>query len=518
MVKFFHSSLWVLLVAILLTAGVVYSFSPTYAGKSPGQDASLFMYIGSGINQGAVLYRDLWDNKPPLVFFLDALALRLSGGSGAPPWGVWAFDLVAWASSVVLLFLLLRKELGRVGLLFALVIFVLNLPVIFGAGNMTEEFALPCQLAGLYFFTRIEREGRHPWPAFWLGVSFALSFLMKQTTIGVWIALAGYLVLSRIFDHKPIKGYVIMWAAAGAALVAGAVVAYFAIHQALYYLWDVAFRYNYYYARASLASHAAAVFQLLSGWSLVSSIFPMGALAWLAGLVYVRRVGWGKAPFLLLVSLIDLPIECFMVGVSANAYQHYLVTLLPGLAILNGYLVHFLLQELRARLRFPLGAILYPLLLFLAVFQGVKTVANLYRANLPKQVAATLKYINKHSSQTDYMLIWGYRPDVNFLSGRPTPTRFIHQIPLYTVGYATPQIFAQLLSDLQKNPPKLIIDTHNNRMPFVKMQGVRCVLPGGDLPQGMPEVFVYICEHYRFDQKIGSAGWSAFTLDTSPSQ
>ena len=301
----------------------------------------------------------------------------------------------------------------------------------------------------------------------------------------------------------------------------GAVLAYFVAHQALGNLWDAAFRFNYYYARASVASHAAAVFGLLSGWSLLSSIFPLGLLAWLMGLFYIRRAGWKKSPLLLRIALIDLPIECVLLGISSNAYQHYLVSLLPALAILNGYLVHLLLegmQKLKAGLRFPLGAGLYLLLLFLAVFQGVKTVAGLYGTNLPKQVSAALQYVDTHSSPTDAVLVWGYHPEINFLSGRPAPSRFIHQIPLYTVGYATPQVFAELLADLQKTPPKLIIDTDTNRLPFLKMQNGRCILPGGDLPQGMADVFEYICAHYHNDGKIGSYGWSAFTLDTSPPQ
>jgi hypothetical protein len=516
-VKIFRSSFWVLLAAILLTAGVVFAFSPAYAGKTPGLDSSLFMYIGAGINHGQVLYRDLWDNKPPLIFFLDAFGLRLAGDSANPLWGVWACELGAWLSSVVLLYVLLKKEMGRAGLLYALVIFVLNLPVIFGSGNMTETFALPCQLAGLYFYWRNEREGRHPWAAFCLGVAFALAFLLKQTTIGIWIALAVYVMINRLFAHKPVKVAVILWAAAGAAVVIGAVVAYFAARHALDYLWDVAFRFNYYYARASTASHVAAVFNLLTGWSLLSSIFPVSAVAWLAGLFYLRRAGWSKLPFLLQIALIDLPIECVLLGISPYAYSHYLVSMLPVLVILNGYLLHFLMQGLKARLRFPLGAVLYPLLLFLAVFQGAKTVAGLYGANQSKQVAAALEYIAEHSNSADGVLVWGYHPDVTFLSGRTSPGRFIHQIPLYTVGYATPQIFAELLADLQKTPPRLIIDSHTNQMPFMKVQSGRCVLPGGDLPQGMAEVFAYVCDHYHYDGKVGSAGWAAFTLDTSPS-
>jgi hypothetical protein len=44
-------------------------------------DSRIFLYVGEQLRQGATLYEDVWDNKPPTTFLLNALGLTLSNGS-----------------------------------------------------------------------------------------------------------------------------------------------------------------------------------------------------------------------------------------------------------------------------------------------------------------------------------------------------------------------------------------------------------------------------------------------------
>jgi hypothetical protein len=57
-------------------------------------DPWLFAYYGRRLLEGARLYTDIWDNKPPGIFWLNALGLRLAGGS---IWGVWLLCAAAAA-------------------------------------------------------------------------------------------------------------------------------------------------------------------------------------------------------------------------------------------------------------------------------------------------------------------------------------------------------------------------------------------------------------------------------------
>jgi hypothetical protein len=39
--------------------------------------------------------------------------------------------------------------------------------------------------------------------------------------------------------------------------------------------------------------------------------------------------------------------------------------------------------------------------------------------------------------EKDHILVWGAETSIHFVSGRPSPTRFVYQYPLYTPGYHT---------------------------------------------------------------------------------
>jgi hypothetical protein len=57
------------------------------------------------------------------------------------------------------------------------------------------------------------------------------------------------------------------------------------------------------------------------------------------------------------------------------------------------------------------------------------------------------------------VFIWGARAEVLYLAERLSPTRYVYQYgPLYTRGYATSSRVDELLGDLERNRPVLILD------------------------------------------------------------
>lgn len=73
----------------------------------PGVDQSLFVAYGRWLGRGLVLYRDLWDSKPPGLFWAYAIAERVMGTGPAPR----LLDAAAAVASAVLAYLLLRSVL-----------------------------------------------------------------------------------------------------------------------------------------------------------------------------------------------------------------------------------------------------------------------------------------------------------------------------------------------------------------------------------------------------------------------
>ena len=78
-------------------------------GFTPGTDDSVYLYIGQQMLKGAAPYRDVFDNKGPLLYSLNALGLVLGAGSF---WGVYVLEYCLLAVSTVLTYLLLKVRIG----------------------------------------------------------------------------------------------------------------------------------------------------------------------------------------------------------------------------------------------------------------------------------------------------------------------------------------------------------------------------------------------------------------------
>ena len=47
----------------------------------PAYDSTVFLYMGQRILDGFIPYKDAWDHKPPMIYWINALGLYLGQGS-----------------------------------------------------------------------------------------------------------------------------------------------------------------------------------------------------------------------------------------------------------------------------------------------------------------------------------------------------------------------------------------------------------------------------------------------------
>src|SRR3990172_9620810 len=57
----------------------------------PSRDSGVFLYVAWRFLNGDIPYRDVWDHKPPLIYFVDALGLTLTPASQL---GVWFLQVI----------------------------------------------------------------------------------------------------------------------------------------------------------------------------------------------------------------------------------------------------------------------------------------------------------------------------------------------------------------------------------------------------------------------------------------
>src|SRR3990167_3767910 len=85
----------VLVVVVILRIPTL--FEPYWYG-----DEGIYLTLGQAVRQGLVLYRDIFDHKPPLLYWFAALA-------GNVFW--FRFILLVWHGATVVLFWKLAKKL-----------------------------------------------------------------------------------------------------------------------------------------------------------------------------------------------------------------------------------------------------------------------------------------------------------------------------------------------------------------------------------------------------------------------
>ena len=426
----------------------------------PSRDSGVFLYMGWRFLSGDLPYRDIWDHKPPLIYFVDALGLSLTPDS---LWGVWLFQFIIIFLTFFLIYKVLDREFGIAAALAGSITLASGLLTVLEQGNVTEEYALVFQALGLWLFLKAHKKNYPVQASFWIGLIGGLAFNFKQTTIGVWIAYTLILFAVRIFQRK--SPFLDLLCLLGGWLIPSIIfVIYFASHNALVDYWEQAFLYNFtYIGKHEGLRRLVPVF--FKGFLLLSQggVLYLAALGWLAGLGYLWVNRKARLHPLVLVALVSLPIEVILITISGRSIIHYYLTLLPVIAILTGVLIYAVPRLLE---KIPKGAFQKinrwtPAILLLAVILlqigQIKYYPEYVRVLALNEYAPVIDYVAINTEEDDKVLIIGAESVINFLTRREAPTRYVYQYPLALLGRRP--MFEEYFNQILQNDPVLIIDT-----------------------------------------------------------
>lgn len=236
----------------LVTVSVCSLSSPLYPFND-WVDANCFFTVGKSMLYGIVPYRDLYEQKGPLLYALYALCYPISHRTFLGGWlleiaAAWAFLSLAWKSHLLLtgrrdpIFLFLTAALAYTAPAFL-------------KGGSAEELSLPLLMLSFYYGLRcicLNRELTKR-EAFLIGLSSGAVLWIKYSMLGFYlgfILVPAYRMLRQGRGLRLLKllGLILL----GVAAVSLPVLAYFGCHQALPSLWEAYFYNNLFvYGKAS---------------------------------------------------------------------------------------------------------------------------------------------------------------------------------------------------------------------------------------------------------------------------
>lgn len=238
-------------------------------------DVNFIFTIGKSLNNGTILYKEVFDHKGPLLYFLNAFAAWISDTSYL---GIWLLEIISITGffffSIKCVRLFTEKDTFLYVLLPLYALLVLTTDA-FAHGGSTEELCLLPLTYSLYYFLKILNDKEiEQIEHFLVGACVGFVFWTKYTILGMYIG-AYLTLLIHVIIKKDIKKFLNMLKNfAGFLIVTACIFIYFIANSALYDLWDVYFYCNIFLYNEStpLFSKIFTAITTVAGSSLVNKL------------------------------------------------------------------------------------------------------------------------------------------------------------------------------------------------------------------------------------------------------
>lgn len=305
----------------LVVLGICSKSSPLYPFNDWG-DPNCFVTVGKSMLHGLVPYRDLYEQKGPLLYMLHAVTAFLSWRSF---FGVFLLELLA---GTCFLFLC-RRILSLYKLSGYLWLPVLG-ALVYGAkcfyqGDSAEELCLPFYAYGIYCGLKAIQGKRLPgaWESFFVGLTSACVLWIKFSMLGFYMGwFAAFAVLAIKWKQFPKLLRMLGFILAGVAALSLPILMYFWLNGSLEYLWQVYFLDNLFlYSRAgSSGGIPGLILNLCHGLgNFKNTSLPTFILILLGTLMLIRRRRYSELLFLLLSFIFSF----FFVFVGGRYFVYY---------------------------------------------------------------------------------------------------------------------------------------------------------------------------------------------------
>lgn len=317
-------------------------------------DANAFLTVGKGMVNGVVPYRDLFEQKGPLLYGLHALAYMISNKSF---FGVYILEAAAMFVNLLFAFKISKLYLKWmpaviVALFFPLLI--LNQSA-FAFGDSAEEFSIPFLLAFLYMLLKhlnYLSDSPFKWSVYLInGILIGCVFWIKFTLVGAWVGFYLAVLLICITKNRWRELVsAIVFTFAGLAVATIPWLLYFGIHHALKILIEVYFKFNLttYSSQTSITGkliNSAVIFGEAFSSNLESRVMIIiGLLDFMFTGKYLRNK---NEKWLLFSSAVFLIWGVYFGG-REYSYYYLMVTPLGLLGLIA--IAHYLQQSLGSRL------------------------------------------------------------------------------------------------------------------------------------------------------------------------
>ncbi len=407
-------------------------------------DAWLFSYYGREIARGGILFEQLWDNKPPGIFWINALGSWVSAGSRA---GTIAFCAAAALGACGLVFAMARRLYGgsAASVITIIASIYLYLDYYHVGCNRPSTFFVLAELAAFMFYCRSFGPAKSPSFSLLLaGVCAGISFWFKQTSLAVAIGVSihvVFLALGGAMSPAMIVRRLLIFAGGWWLSIAAAITLLWATSN-LAWAWHAVFAFNVELLDSQSRrltwfglSELRYTMTLPLVLAAATLVFPIVRWVWGVEPRPADRSPGLRPPGLLVLLWAWMIAAVVLALLGPDRRLHYWGIALPPLVMLAGHGVHLLLNAGRVQgverpTIYQVVALLWLAFMLLTPIQSQVRAALSYRWHAqddPKQrrVMDLAQAVRERSAPDETMFVWGYEPRIYWASDRPPAIRYI---------------------------------------------------------------------------------------------
>lgn len=423
-------------------------------------DEGMYATAARAVNQGSVLYKDVFYNGTPLVIQTYRLGLSID------PIAVWPYRFLAMLSLIfTTIFIgvgMLKAYNKRVALLSMwLVPPLVMFPYLMPFAANTERFMI-LPLAALLALYLYHKDSNQRWPILLGGACalFALSYKQICLLPIIYIFIVWLATNWKTYQDKKQLALKVLDIFLGGILAGVVIYGPIILNGAWSDFWNQAVGFNMIYAKQfgiTFVHLWVKIKQLWANWWVFYFLFGL--------VLALRPIYWKFFVGLLLVSILS---------VFTAPLHHYYILVMPAVAILMALGVYVIMKYLEERNKITENyqGVSFFLIAFMIMFLVIWPFKNQYKMT-PNQICEWIygsgaystflesplvgQRIAQLTGPHDYVFIFGHEPQLLFYANRRHSTRFLFDAALTIDNPNIKKYQEQAAQDFMKHPPAAIV-------------------------------------------------------------
>ena len=433
---------WIIILSVVISIIIYFLISENLTlNEIYGKDVNVWKYIANMIQDGRIIYKDLFDHKGPILYLFYYLFINYEIIS----------ELVIFIVNEIFIYKITKIVLSNKYTKFkSIIVTTISMIILFITLEdfpNTESYSIPFILISLYYFVKNLILKYNAKSFVVIGFCMSIVLFLRANIIVLWIIIYLYYMAKMIVKGNLRELFrIISYTILGMAICIVPIVIYLMHNNILKEFIEYYLIFNLKYASAGTQNTILET--CIYFFTVTLFIHPIIIFINILLIFLKKNI---KDRKLLIINLIYYIVSIYIVISPKREYLHYAIILMPCVIIPLSILIK---DKYKYKLIITIGIELYiALIVFGVEYYNIKYLKeNSQKYLLKFEIIAD--WLEKNTNEDDNILVLGTENIIYNLSNRAYKGKFSYQVPII---YNSSDIANNFLQEITEQKPEYII-------------------------------------------------------------